>query len=397
MCFVALVAIAIANQTHIETNDHVKLAPGLEMLARLSASGLGGILGIYGVVFIRKVREAMFTFPLVWILGIWGMCLLSTVASPMKDVAFPHLVTFTSVVIFAPTAFAVLGTRTTVLVCLGSMIFTLALSWFLYLAMPEYGVMIEITDASGAGVERMGGTSHPNNLAGTSVLCIVCIIYLMIERKLSLNYCVAALALAFATLAMTGTRVAIVAGLAAMLFVYRGFFFRRDVFPMAATAAVGILFCSMILFAEDTDGMASRSIMRSVTRSGDVNEITSVTGRSEIWEYSIKKIGERPLFGWGLGLAKPLLESQQMLLHTHNVVLHLALASGVLAGIFCAFMFLNQLYVSIKGDYKLAAMISIVILTNSMTEISIFAYIPGGPTLLWVFALGWPVLDDGSL
>ncbi len=394
---IALVAITSANHMHIETDDHIKLAPKLELLLRLGATGCGGLVGLYGFFFIKRVRTAFLTFPAAWVLGIWLLYLTSTIFSPFRSVAFPHLVTFTSVVLFAPTAFAVLGTRKTILLIIGSLIFTLLASWFLYLAMPEYGVMVEFTDESGAGVERMAGMSHPNVLAGTSVLCMVMVVYLIAERKLSLGITLPVLTLCLVTLAMTGTRVAILAAVASLFTVYRGFWFRKNVFPFTALGIAIAILGALFVLSEDSGGMASRSVMRSVTRSGNMDEITSVTGRAEIWEFCIEKIGERPIRGWGPGSAKPLLEKEDTLLHTHNVILHMAIVGGVLGGVFVVLLFLQQAMVSIRGTYPLAALISIVILMNSMTENPIFDYIPGAPTLLWMIAIFWPVLDDGSL
>ena len=86
-----------------------------------------------------------------------------------------------------------------------------------------------------------------------------------------------------------------------------------------------------------------------------------------------------------------------MLLHTHNVILSL----GVVGGVVCAFcglmMFLQQLSISFSGRYRLAALISLVIIMNSLTETPIFDYVPGAPTVLWLIAVFWPVLDDHSL
>jgi len=394
----ALVAIAVANHTHIETNDHIKLAPQVELLARLSATGFGGLIGLYGIIFIKRVRDGFFTFPGAWVLGLWTLFVVSTIFSPFHDVAIPHLLTFTSVVLFAPTAFAVLGTRMTILLVIGAIMMTLAASWFLYLFMPEYGVMIELTDSSGDyGVERMGGTSHPNVLAGSSVLCFVATLYLMVGRKLSLFWTIPIAFVCLATLAMTGTRVAVAAGFLSIMIVYRGVLLNRKVFPFVVGAAALVVLAIGVSLASDTSGMGSKSLLQSLTRSGDVDEISTLTGRAEIWEYCIKKIGESPVIGYGPGSPKPMLETQDTLLHTHNVILHMSFVGGLLGGFCVIMLFLHQAVVSLKAIYPLPAMISIIILMNSMTENPIFDYVPGAPTILFLVAIFWPTLDDGSL
>ena len=138
-------------------------------------------------------------------------------------------------------------------------------------------------------------------------------------------------------------------------------------------------------------------MLSSATRSGNVDELTSFTGRAQIWEFVIQKIEERPLRGYGPGTAKHYLEQKDLLLHPHNVVLAMAFLGGIFCGLCAVMMFLQQLFVSLGGKYRLAALISLVIIMNSMTETPIFDYVPGTPTMLWMAALFWPLLDDGSL
>lgn len=395
LALLALIAISIFNPLHVETNDKVKLAPQLELMLRLGATALGGLVGMYGILFIPKVQRAFLTFPLAWVVGIWFLYITSTVFSPYRSIAFPTLVTFSSVVLFAPTALAVLGARNFILCVLGCLCFTLASSWLLYLGLPEYGVMIEITDASGEYVERMGGTSHPNALAGSSVFALIITIYLFSESKISWQIALAAAILSLSTLAMTGTRVAIAAGALAIIVIYRDLFFRRDFFALTCLASLAAMVL-LLLLVSGTFGNTS-SILQSLTRSGDLDEITSVTGRAEIWEFVVKKIGERPIAGWGPGTAKTLLEPKFYLLHTHNVVLNMALIGGVVGGFFAIMMFSQQLFISLSKCNALAAMISIVVIINSLTENPIFGNIPGPHTVLWIAALGWPTLADDSL
>ena len=85
------------------------------------------------------------------------------------------------------------------------------------------------------------------------------------------------------------------------------------------------------------------------------------------------------------------------MLHPHNVVLNITFAGGIFAGALAVMMFIQQLLISIGRKYRLAALISFVIILNSLTEVPIFDYVPGTPTVLWMAAICWPVLDDGSL
>ena len=391
-----LFAVLFLNQTHIETNDAVKLFGELELFLRLAATGAAGILGVYGFVFDPKVRLGFFSFPGAWVLGILLFCLLGTLCSPDPHTSLPYFATLSSITLFAPFALSVVGTKRFIDLVLASMLLSLVGSWFLYIFMPDYGVMIEYISNT-ESVSRMGGTSHPNTLSGIVVLMIVILAYLYFEGKRSLTFCLPLLALGIATMIYTGTRVAVVAAVFSTLFVYRGFWRRVDVLPFTAGLLVVLLLVAMTLFSSENSNPLSSSVVGSATRSGDVDEITSVTGRSKIWTYIVEEIYERPLVGYGPGLAKYYLDNKGLLLHAHNAVLHLAFAGGVFAGACAVMMFLSQLLISIGGKYRLAALLSFVIILNSLTEVPIFDYIPGTPTVLWMAALFWPVLDDGSL
>ena len=393
---IVLFAVLFLNQTHIETNDHIKLAGGLELLLRLVATGAGGLLGAYGLLFVPKIRLAFLSFPGVWVIGILFFVLVGTVFSPYRSYAFPHLLALSAIVLFAPFAFHILGTRRFINIVLATMTLSLVASWFLYLFMPDYGVMIEHTSNTET-VQRMGGTSHPNVLSGIVVLMVVILAYLWFEGKRSWEFCLPLLLLCIATLIFTGTRVAVVAAIFSILIVYRRFWLRTDILPITAALGVAILLGALVVFSSDGTNPITSSLVGSTTRSGNVEEITSVTGRSDIWTFVIDSIQKRPLLGYGPGTAKIYLEKKGLLLHTHNVVLAIAFAGGVFAGAFAFMMFVQQLLVSIGGKYRLAALISFVIILNSLTEVPIFDYIPGTPTVVWLAAIFWPILDDGSL
>ena len=222
---IVLFAVLLFNHTHIETRDQVKLFGGLELFVRLVASGAAGILGLYGFVFVPKVRLAFISFPGAWVLGSMAFIVLGTICSPEPRTSLPYLLTLISVVLFSPMAFYVVGTKRFINIVLISMTITLLGSWFLYLFMPEYGVV------------------------------------------------------------------------------------------------------------------------------------------------------------------------QEHISKTETV----AFAGGIFAGACGLMMFVHQLLISIGGRYRLAALISLIIILNSLTEVPIFDYIPGTPTVVWLAAVFWPVLDDGSL
>ena len=387
----------LVNQTHIETTDGVKAFAGPELMIRLGVAGVGGLIGLYGVFFLPKVRSAFLSFPAVWVTGIALMLGIATVFSPYRMEAFAHFCTFLCVFLLTPTAFVVLGTRRFVHLAAAALAATLLASWFVYLVFPTYGVVFEATDESGGGLDRMGGTSHPNGLAAVASLAFIFLFYFWIDKKLKARFAIPALVMILLTLLLTNTRVATVAGFASVLLVYRNFWFRRDVLPYSVAICALILGASMFLLGDDSQGLLSDRVFAKISRSGDASEITTLTGREELWRFVIAEIHKSPLVGYGPGSPKVVLKKVDMhLLHTHNVILAMAFSGGYICAFLTIVMFAHQFLIALTGKYRLAALITVLVILNSFTETMIFDYIPGTPTILWLAALFWPVLDDGS-
>ena len=392
-----LYTIMVANQTHIETDEAVKLAPQLELLLRLVGTAIAGLIGVYGFLFIGRVQTAMFSLPGAWVTGIAICFALSTVVSDYKSITIPHLITFVCIFLFTPTAFAILGTRRFFEISLFAFLTTLLASWFLFLFVPEFGMKMEVIDAAGSeSVPRMSGTSHPNTLAGVSGFVVLIVSYMLSRNRISWKLAIPVLLLCIATFVLTQTRVAAFAAIVSLLFIYRRFWLRRDVFPLTFILVTVGLFAALFIAWGNNQGWLSGTALKSLTRSGEIEEITSFTGRNHVWSFVVQKIGESPLLGYGPGVAKTLLEKEGLLLHPHNVVLATALAGGVISGLFALIMFFQQLWISCRGTFKLAALITVYVFLNSLTETFIFDYIPGPSTVLFLVALYWPVLDDES-
>lgn len=127
-------------------------------------------------------------------------------------------------------------------------------------------------------------------------------------------------------------RVAFVASLVAILaLVYRALPLRLVV----TVAAVGLAGT----FALGVTGRLD-SLPADLSRSSDTAELTSVTGRTGIWEHSLELIAERPLTGYGFNgnveaLERAFLEGSLEFdaREAHNIVLQAALNGGVLSAL----------------------------------------------------------------
>lgn len=392
---VTLFIVLIANQLHIETDDATKLARVPELAIRLLGSAMGGLLGIYGALCIGRVRVSFFRFPAAWMLGVAICYVLATLASGQKGVTLPHLAIFGCILLFTPTALAILGTRRFFEIALLALVVNLLASWFLYLFLPQYGVKLEGVDELGGTMQRMSGTSHPNTIAGIAGFAILITLGFYSARKMNGKLALVLVLFCGLTLVLCRTRVAPVAMVLSLAIVYWKVWLRRDLFSVTLGLAgllIATLFMGFMVAPEIPEQIAKR-----FARSGEVEEITSVTGRNEIWAFTFQKISESPVLGYGPGSAKAIYEREEMLLHPHNVVLAVTMASGVLGGLCVLLMFGQQVIMSILSGMPLIGLITLFIFFNSLTETFIFGYFPGSSTMLWLAVIFSWTLDDGSL
>ena len=124
-------------------------------------------------------------------------------------------------------------------------------------------------------------------------------------------------------------------------------------------------------------------------------ELTSATGRSETWAYTIRLLAERPIVGYGAATSKYYLEHYSR--YTHNMILNVAFSTGIIGGFACVMMVLGRIRALFSISHPLPDGIVAFIVLNGFFENVIFAVITGMPTILWIMTLAWPLLKDDPL
>ena len=152
----------------------------------------------------------------------------------------------------------------------------------------------------------MGGITHPNPLARDASICsLLCFAVLRTRvtgntdiRLRMLLYAV--LGLSFMTMAATMSRTAVIALFASMLvLMFDKLLTRRGAIMVLAgvSLTVALLFATALLSRGQS---ISDTAVVVTTKSGNVTELTSITGRTTIWVEAWDLIWQRPLLGWGL-------------------------------------------------------------------------------------------------
>ncbi len=263
-----------------------------------------------------------------------------------------------------------------------------AVSFVVYFTMPEYGRFIYWLNGELYLSGRMAGiTGSANNLGRVAAfgLVLVGLYHRQLSHVHRLFVPLTALVM-FVVLIMTNSRSALAMTLVILLAVH-GLNWRRFYLVVLLCSLAAIAFLMFLPFADQVASV--------VSRSGDADEVTSLTGRTSIWNAVLYLSAERPWMGYGYGSSVFLLPANENLVgfsvsHAHNLFLQLLLTTGwVGLGLFAAAFFTVGFRAAYVRDWVAVAMLSVVVL-NGITEASGFTTLANICSLAFAIAITLP-------
>ncbi len=195
---------------------------------------------------------------------------------------------------------------------------------------------------------------------------------------------------ALTALLMTNTR-GVLVGAVAILFIIYMLHWRR-LYAAAFVASIGLLALAAIL------PKGEAFLLKMVSRSGDVGEITSFTGRTQIWNAVIQLASAEPWTGYGYASSVFVLPQHAGAVgfstsHAHNLILQLFLTTGLIGVILFVFsVILVMMRAAIHRDRVVFAMLLFVIF-NGITESSGFTTLANICTFAFGIAVTMPPLQ----
>ena len=317
----ALFGITLWNLVTLDS-DKEKVALDLQVYVKLAMVGVAGIYGAVGFLTEQRVRQVALSFPLAWILLIACLYTVSSVFSVTPVPALASTISIFCVYLLTITMVVELGRENVVKVLFGSMGVFMIGSWVAFFFVPEIGVFEEPL-ADGEFAIRMSGITHPNSLGQHAGFCLISGAALWFGYR-QRNFLIPFICLlAVGALISSLSRTAIAATVFAFAVGFRHRILTGSVKSLLVPAGM-VLFLGLIVLATQVD--FSRAIERqlgAVSKSGDSDEITTATGRGEIWTKTISLIKERPFIGYGPTTSKFLLGEYS--LYTHNLLLNICL------------------------------------------------------------------------
>ncbi|MCC9641964.1 O-antigen ligase family protein [Rhodopirellula sp. JC740] len=371
-------------------------------LAKLGLAGLATFWGGLAFLVSPRTRGILFSLPGLGLLCLGIVFTLTSLFAIEQNATISRAsaLIYLGYVLFTAMALATLGPRKLVaaVVC-GSCLYMLV-TWGLFVLVPELGTFEEYVSATET-VKRMGGTGHPNNIAKNAITIVLVGVAMYLGRTDSITsvgirgswkrlFLIGVITLAVATVIATLSRTAMLAGFAAagVLLIDRLYGRGGMAVGILAVASGAVLVLGISLFTGE--GPFSETAVSAVTKSGDVEEITSLTGRTTIWEEALSFIVQRPLTGYGMDSAASVMSREAT--GTHNLLLHVTFSAGVIA---CGLMLLLlgwSLVFGTTSPQEWIRAVLVYVLVSGLVEDTILESFPTTLTMLWFAALLTPAL-----
>ncbi len=355
-----------------------------QILLRLSICMLCGAFGAL-VLFPRTYRDFL-SWPGLLLLIEVVLYGLSQLTSVQVSYTMAAWLSYICVVLMVPASMRILGGNDFLKSVFAGLVLYLIGSWIAYLVFPEIGVHKEYTVGSDS-VQRMGGLGHPNELGIISSYVTLLAAGMLKTRRMHPLICLAAMALGFATLLTCFSRTATVCCMLGLAAVFRtelrrmGNAYFYGLFAMAgcviAYFAIGLGWADIFL----------QNLVSKVTKSGSIDELSTATGRTDIWAEALRLISESPALGYGYAGARFVMEDYSY--HAHNIVLNAA----VYAGIFASLVILAMIFVIVRGlllrPDPVVDGLAVCMLSGGMLEGLLGAASPAASITIWICLVLW--------
>lgn len=364
-----------------------------QVYLKLLICACAGIYGLWGALNRPAVTTALLSTPGLWMTCVGLFLLISVPFSVDRTSSMVAAVLFWTIYLMVPTVLHELGvSKTLIAIYVGALLFQIA-CWIAYLFFPTLGIFEEAI-ADGEFKARMAGISHPNQVGIHSGMLILLSIYFGLLKTIQWRYLVPVIMLAGAGSILCVSRTALAALMLSTMVAYWRFAFRPPFLSLTLIGIPAVLIFGMFLSAQTDVGKSIDSLAVSLTKSGDIEELLTATGRSEIWAFAIEKIGESPLFGKGLATSKVIMVDYSS--YTHNLWLNVTFSAGIFCGLFMVILTLSMLRQAIFGKSVIVCGLVVFILTCGMFENTIISPIPGGPTIVFLTAMFIPAFISPS-
>jgi O-antigen ligase len=349
--------------------------------------------GMAGLPHLPQVKRILDHWGATLWLGYICFALVSVFYAPSPTISFGYALSLLCFYIFT---FA-LAEKLSEATILWTITLTLAvffiISWIVVYADPDLGLARDLPGAE----RRMGGIAgQPNSLGSVCAIYLGTVFVLAWKRYCRLVPALSLAALGYVTLMASDSRTSLIAVAAGMLavIVSRSIWLLAGMGLAATLALVGTL-----SFPEQLEALGT-----SMSRSGDANEMVTLTGRTQIWEFTWQKILESPIFGWGYNSSKVILTQHigfangLIVDQAHNLLLQNLLSVGFIGTLPLIGLFLKLVVDIARGrPAPLSVLFLVMVFVNGISDPAALGGSPTVLTLMFILASLSPWTPSNSL
>jgi exopolysaccharide production protein ExoQ len=369
LLFVAFLVLFIS-PTSFRIRDYADKS--LDLQTGIKLIGIGLSLAVPVIACISRQIRLSHRLILLW-LGFLISFIASSVQSPQLFVSLTDSIAFLGCFLFCLWMAERFGETTTVTLIIATVGIISALSLVVYFTNPELGRMHAWLGSEFGENNRIKGIAESPNGLGTmtSIALILMILYF---KRMSINarrITLAVAPLALICLVMSENRMSMLAMLICGCFWYMAKGNRTANYLFAALIAAILIFTIL---------SSPESVMSGLSRSGDAAEITTGTGRAQIWSVVLEMIAMRPIFGYGYAAATFILPEDPRLFsvaaHAHNMYLQILFSGGIVsAGLFLASL-IPTIYYGVRYRCTAPLILLFFFLFRGLTEPTPFSGLP---------------------
>jgi O-antigen ligase len=353
--------------------------------------GACAAFGLFGLLYLPRTAAQLMRFPAAWntMLLAWAALTVPISVSPTFSAA--GVFTLACITLFVPAVLVQLGSDRTVKVLLAGLLIYIGLNWAVAIAAPNL-VDTSFKTVAGETSHRFG--NDPQQLGLQAAWAIGFCLILALNKQLSRGLAILLLCGMLLTLGLSLSRTAIVASLAVSGIALWPHV--RAPHRMAAVAA-GLIFVGVTAFVLSSGRVSldSQRFVDVASRSGDTNELKTFTGRVDVWKYAWEKCLASPLFGYGYGTSRFVLQEdpnyplQFQANHAHNLYLNTALTIGLPGALILIVMILHLSVHNMSLRYSVPSIALAFIVTGSITESLLYGAMPRSHAIIWLVGLFW--------
>jgi O-antigen ligase len=350
--------------------------------------GLWIAMAVVSLVHIRRWASVL-VIPsnIPWILFLSWLCVTAAVS---EVPAYSAMTSFSiySFALFCAFIFHTYDRVEVFAVMTASMVVFSVVSIIVYFVVPDLGHFIYWDNGERFLSARLSGIAGSANNAGRLAAFGLILVGINFRefRKLHPLFVPVSVPVMTVTLLMTNSRTSL-AMVIAILFCVYALNWRRFYLLMLMGSLT--LFLAIVLIP------AGDQIFAVISRSGNIEEVSSMTGRTNIWHAVLELSAERPWAGYGYASSIFVLPENERLVgfsvgHAHNLILQLLLTTGWTGVILFTVAVLSVgLRAAYTRDWMVLALLAVVIL-NGVTEASGFTTLANILSLAFTIAITLP-------